>query len=233
MGKCTFNELWLEDGAFSSWLKPVANNRYQAYCTLCKKALELSSLGIKSLRSHAKSEKHKVAVKGLQRVQAISQFCSAPSLPGPSTARDSVCLVSSATHSGFGSTSTLKAEVLWVLNTVTKHQSYKGNDDIAELFRTMFPDSDIAKTFTCGKDKTSYITRFGLAEYIKKDLVSKVSGPYVLMFDESLNHTSKKKQLDIHVRFWDDDKVHSRYLGSHFIGHATAQDLLKHFKVSN
>ncbi|KAK9955915.1 hypothetical protein ABG768_015756 [Culter alburnus] len=50
------------------------------------------------------------------------------------------------------------------------------------------------------------------------------------MFDESLNHTSKKKQLDIHVRFWNDDKVHSRYLGSHFIGHSMAQDLLKHFK---
>ncbi len=188
MAKCTFNGLWLEDGAFSSWLKPVANNRYQAYCTLCKKALELSSLGIKSLQSHVKSEKHKVAVKGLQWVQAINQFCSAPSLtlPGPSTARDSVCLASSATHSGFRSTSTLKAEILWVLNTVTKHQSYKGNEDIAELFRAMFPDSDIAKTLTCGKDKTSYITRFGLAEYIKKDLVSKVSGPYVLMFDETI-----------------------------------------------
>ncbi len=49
MGKCTFNELWLEDGAFSYWLKPVLNNRYQVYCTLCKKALERSSLGIKSL----------------------------------------------------------------------------------------------------------------------------------------------------------------------------------------
>ncbi len=43
----------------------VANNRYQVYCTPCKKALELSSLGITSLQSHAKSEKHKVAVKGL------------------------------------------------------------------------------------------------------------------------------------------------------------------------
>ncbi len=146
MGKCTFNGLWLEDGAFCSWLKPVPNNRYQACCKLCKKALELSSLGIKSLQSHAKSEKHKVAVKGLQRMQVINQFCSASSLtlPGPSTARDSVCLASSATHSGFGSTSTL---ILWVLNTVTKHQAYKG-----QCFRAMFPDSDVAKTFTCGKD---------------------------------------------------------------------------------
>ncbi len=74
-------------------------------------------------------------------MQAINQFGSAPSLtltlPGPSnvTPRDSVCLASSPTHNGFGSTSTLKAEILWVLNTVTKHQSYKGNDDIPELFR--------------------------------------------------------------------------------------------------
>ncbi len=44
-------------------IKPIA------HC--CKKALELSSLGIKSLQSHAKSERHKVAVKGLQRVQVL------------------------------------------------------------------------------------------------------------------------------------------------------------------
>lgn len=239
MGKCTFNMVWLDDGAFKSWLKPIANNKYQVYCTLCKRTVELSSLGIKALNSHAKSEGHKVSLKGLQQVQAITQFCS-PSLPGPSSLQDSGCpapatssTTSSATHSAFRSTSTLKAEVLWVLNTVTKHQSYRGNEDIYELFQTMFPDSNIAKTFTCGKDKTSYIARFGLAEYIEEDLVSKVTGPYVLMFDESLDHTSKKKQLNVHVWFGDDDKVHSRYLGSHFIGHATAQDLLKHFKVSS
>ncbi|TKS80447.1 hypothetical protein D9C73_013320 [Collichthys lucidus] len=238
MGKCTFNSAWLDDDEMKRWLKPVANNKYQAFCTLCKKTLELASLGLKALHSHAKSERHQLSVKGLQRVQAITQFCS-PSLPGSSSSRDSGCptpatssrpSTSSATGT-FGSTATLKAEVLWVLNTVTKHQSYRGNEDISELFQTMFPDSDIAKTFTCGKDKTSYIARFGLAKFIKQDLVSKVTGPYVIMFDESLNQTSKKKQLDIHVRFWDDDKVHSRYLGSHFIGHATAQDLLKHFKA--
>ncbi len=60
----------------------------------------MSNLGIKALQSHAKSEKHKVAVK----VCSGCRFCSAPSLtlPGPSTARDSVRLASSATHSGFG-----------------------------------------------------------------------------------------------------------------------------------
>ena len=67
-----------------------------------------------------------------------------------------------------------------------------------------------------------YIAKFGLAVHIKEELVSKVNkSPFVLMFDESLNETTKNKQLD--VRFWDEGQVQSRYLGSQFIGHSTAQ----------
>ena len=78
----------------------------------------------------------------------------------------------------FGSTA-LKGEVLWTLNTAAKHQLYNSNDGIAELFKCMFPDSDVAKRFACGGDKTSYVTKFGLAGYTERDLVSKVNnGPF-------------------------------------------------------
>lgn len=108
----------------------------------------------------------------------------------------------------FGSTPTMKAEVLWTLNTIAKHQSYNGNQGISELFKCMFPDSDIAKTFTCGSDKTAYIAKFGLAIHIKEELVSKVNKSlFVLMFDESLNETTKNKQLNVHVRFWNEGQV--------------------------
>ncbi|KAL7824939.1 hypothetical protein SRHO_G00342960 [Serrasalmus rhombeus] len=50
------------------------------------------------------------------------------------------------------------------------------------------------------------------------------------MFDESFNSTTKSKQLDLHVRFWSNGYVQSRYMGSHFMGHGTAQDLLKLIK---
>ncbi len=40
---------------------------------------------------------------------------------------------------------------------MTRHQSYIANEEIGELFQTMFPDSDIAKSFRCRKDKTAYI----------------------------------------------------------------------------
>ncbi|XP_078025774.1 uncharacterized protein LOC144463869 [Epinephelus lanceolatus] len=96
----------------------------------------------------------------------------------------------------------------------------------------MFPDLDIAKTFTCGKDKTGYIMRFGQASYFKQQFVDTINnaGPFVLMFDEFLNQSTKMKQIDVHIRFWENDRVQSRYLGSQFLGHGKAQDLLHHIK---
>ena len=83
-----------------------------------------------------------------------------------------------------GATPTLCAEALWCLNTAVKHHSLNSNEGISELFKEMFPDSDIAKSFTCGKDKTGYIIRFGLASFFKKQLVDGINkaGPFVLMF---------------------------------------------------
>ena len=47
------------------------------------------------------------------------------------------------------------------------------------------------------------------------------------MFDESLNKSTQQKQMDVHVRYWHAGQVTSRYLGSEFMGHATAADKLK------
>ena len=114
--------------------------------------------------------------------------------------------------------------------------SYQSNNGIGSLFSIMFSGSEVADTFSCGEDKTAYLAKYGLAPFIKKQLMYQVSDDnFVLMFDESLNETTKNKQLDVHVRFWVWDengaRVQSRYLESQFMGHSTAQDLLTHFKV--
>ena len=85
----------------------------------------------------------------------------------------------------------------------------------------MFPDSGLVQSFTCGKDKTRYVAKFGLAPYIKKELISEVQkcGAIVIMFDETLNQTTKTKQLDLHVRCWLNDHVQSRFYGSQFMDH--------------
>lgn len=123
---------------------------------------------------------------------------------------------------------TVKAEIIWTLHTVQHHHSYKSNEGIQAVFKTMFPDSEIAKRFTCGEKKTAYLCCFGLAPHFKSLLESRVKQEqFVLCFDESLNKVTKNEQLDLHVRFWDTNCVSTRYLGSQFLGHTNAEALLE------
>ena len=55
----------------------------------------------------------------------------------------------------------------------------------------------------------AYIVSFGLGPHfmeLLKDKVKTVEDGFVLLFDESLNRELNKKQMDMHVRFWDADK---------------------------
>ncbi|CAM1297534.1 Uncharacterised protein g1835 [Pycnogonum litorale] len=123
----------------------------------------------------------------------------------------------------------LKAEILWTLYSVTAHHSYRSNAIVGKLFASMFPDSDIASKFSCGEKKSAYLCVFGLGQHFKDLLLADVKGPYTVMFDETLNKTSQKKQMDLHIRFWKGTEVVTRYFGSQFLGHATAEDMLTHF----
>ena len=55
---------------------------------------------------------------------------------------------------------------------------------------------------------------------------------YSISFNECMNRISQNEQIDFIIRYWDGNtnKVAVRYLGSEFLGHATAVDRLPHFK---
>ncbi|KAK2155888.1 hypothetical protein LSH36_228g03003 [Paralvinella palmiformis] len=98
----------------------------------------------------------------------------------------------------------------------------------------MFQGHPIDETFSCGETKCRYLCQFGPAPHFSSLLKSRINkdSEYVLLFDESMNKKTKNKQLDIHVRLWHHDQVHTRYLTSQFIGYAAATDLLEHFNAS-
>lgn len=95
----------------------------------------------------------------------------------------------------------------------------------------MFPDSEIAKSFSCGETKCARLARFGIAPYFKSLLQRDVNQAeaFVLLFDESLNFENQKKQLDVHVRYWQHDQVSTRYFGSEFLGKGDADHLVESF----
>jgi hypothetical protein len=129
-----------------------------------------------------------------------------------------------------------KAEALWAMKSVMSHFSFNSSDHLKEVFETMFPDSAIAKKLTIGSTKLSYCVTYGLAPYFHGNLLRSVQkcSSFVLCFDEAMNKISQSGQMDVVIRFWDDNRneVASRYFGSAFLGHATAECLLAGFKTA-
>ena len=57
----------------------------------------------------------------------------------------------------------------------------------------------------------------------------KLSECYVFCFDESLNNETQNCGMDVLVRFFDakGNKVKTRYLDSHYLGHSSHLDLIR------
>ena len=84
----------------------------------------------------------------------------------------------------------------------------------------MYPDSNIAKQFTFGEKKASYMSAYGQAEHFLKLVKTSLRGPFVILFDESLNQKMQEKQMDVFARYWhhEKNKVQTRYYTSQFLG---------------
>ena len=128
------------------------------------------------------------------------------------------------------------AEIRWALQTVTKGHSKNSNNNVTELFKVMFPDSQIAKMFTLGADKTRYIINHGIAPYFYEILKANVNLAdfYVISFDESMNSITQTNQMDCLIRYWDSEANLSRvrFWNSSYLGHGTHKDVLKKFENS-
>ena len=103
------------------------------------------------------------------------------------------------------------------IKVITSHYSFKSCEDISSIFKFMFHDTETAKHFACGERKAAYLATFPVAPHFLSLLKGKVldQSEYVLLFDESLNSGMQSKQFDVLVRYWNADKVESRYFTSY------------------
>ena len=106
-------------------------------------------------------------------------------------------------------------------------------DGVCVTFQKIFPDSDIATRMKLVRTKGTYIANFGILSYVLILLYHSInkSPVYNLSFDESLNKVTQECEMDLIIHFWNDDNmVKVRYLGSSFVGHLTAKDLMIQFE---
>jgi len=163
----------------------------------------------------------------ISRGTSVHPFFEVATTPNPTTSTALLPKQSGMT-TFVGGNKSLTAEVLWTVKVMTSHYSYKSSDNVAALFGRMFPDSATVAQFTCGERKCAYVACFGIVPYFKQQLVKDIKqlDGCVLMFAESANKATQTKQMDIHLRFWKNQQVESRYLTSHFLGHSAATDML-------
>ena len=185
-----FNNEWLKDKKYSSWLQP-GSTQSTFYCTMCKKETNLSNMGISALNSHIKSKKHvKVTASKTTQSSIFSSFASSSNTQ-KSTTSASPAPKSPASSAPpilpiFDISKRVNAETIWVLHCISNNISDRSNDDISEVFQAMFPGSP---KLQLKRDKIRYVTNFGLAPYFRDILREDVNNSeYITVsYDESLN----------------------------------------------
>ena len=152
MGKCVFNRKWLSDAKFS-WVKQFKSNKHKAMCCVCNKVIDIERMGESALKSHMKGEKHKrnagatsSSTQCVLMATGASSSCGQSSESGPNCAEannDEFFVPSPPptadgrstvkfTGGGRGTLANivgknyvLAAEILWTLQTISAHYSYK------------------------------------------------------------------------------------------------------------
>ena len=93
----------------------------------------------------------------------------------------------------------------------------------------MFSDSKIAESFKLGKTKSGYFKNYGLAPFLKMNLIKSIKDLpfFATSFVESLNRIYQDKQMDVHIHYWNNEKglVKTNYLDSRFVLRPNADNL--------
>lgn len=154
-----------------------------AHCTVCNHDINLTSTGKTAISVHNNTEKHKASARSIDSTKPMSTYL--PSQSQPTTADYKAAA----------------AEGTWAYHTVEHQQSFRSNDCTSQLFKVIFPDSDIAKKFASARTKTASIISGVLAPYAQKMLLSEVGAqPFSISVDAS-NH-KEIKLFPLVIRFF-------------------------------
>ena len=96
----------------------------------------------------------------------------------------------------------------------------------------MFPDSEIAKKFSCARTKTTAIVKVSLAPHYTKKVIDSMSAPFSLLMDESNDKTDKSCIILVRVLDPAIGEVRTRFLDMPVVNIGTANNLFRALKSS-
>ena len=125
----------------------------------------------------------------------------------------------------------IEAEVRWATFVAKHNISFLASDHATKLFSKIFPDSAIAKRFSCSHTKTTDIVNKALAPHFTQRVIESMSsGPFSLMMDES--NDRRDKSCIIPVRLLDPQigEVRTRFLDIPVVNIGTSTNLFQALK---
>ena len=106
-----------------------------AKCKQCDKDIALGKMGEAALKSHEKSESHR-KLSGASQLQVSMDTLTIPPPPPSASSNTKTTNPSTSGLDKFISkTDVLKAEVMWTIQTVVNHNSYKSNETSNRAFK--------------------------------------------------------------------------------------------------
>lgn len=204
---------------YGQWVEKRTSTH--ALCKLCNCELKFEQQGLQALKQHSSKPKH-TQVSKLAFSNTVRRFETTTSSLAP--CGEKKLFIAPSLQEKVSA-----AEAMWIFKIAEEDMTLRDSDNTPKLFQAMFPDSQVAKAFTMGRSKASYILQDGLGPLLSKWLcqtVAKSEGLFTFIFDEATTN-QKKKQMDLLLRFWNEElnQIVTRYLGSLYFGRATAADL--------
>ena len=177
--KVTCKNEWKE----SYPIKEVKKNKFKSHCIPCGKDLSCSPQGLKDVKDHCSKP---------SLLQAHSSVKKQSRLPSSFTGEKT-----SKQQKG------LYAEVMVSNITVQHNLSISAADHLGQLFKNIFPDSQIASSYACSKTKTFCIINKAFQPYYHKQTIDYCKNhPFTVGHDCS-NDTGVQKMNPIAVRIFD------------------------------
>ncbi|CAF1687906.1 unnamed protein product, partial [Adineta ricciae] len=152
--KGIFRKEWLSINEYSSWLQEVKHDSTKARCKSCLKTFSVHSDGKSAVKKHMISNGHKNSMKSFDENKfSLSQFIT------PENELDKISA----------------AERVLVFHGVKHGHSYRSQQCTADLARSIFASSSVAKSMSCGKTKARSIACNILGPYFTKQIVHDLS----------------------------------------------------------
>ena len=139
--KSSFQDIYLTDDQYKLWLQKDANT-YSAKCKVCSKWFSVAGQERKALDKYAKCLKH-------QQHFPNHNSTLKTAFTAEQTETDQVLLGSKQTSilSITENEAAKKADIMWTLEAVIAKHSFSSCDNKFEVFSSIFPDSQVGKTF--------------------------------------------------------------------------------------